>query len=126
LSTFMGVGGGTLLAYTALLVCALICAVVLFVVAYPRTKLLVVLMPAFVLIFSSRSFASYLVMLALPAVVAACSVRVAWADAPSVAAALPSTLTRSFGHEYSAPNWSRTVQSAVAQPPSSHASSAIP
>jgi len=94
LSTFMGVGGGTLLAYTALLVCALICAVVLFVVAYPRTKLLVVLMPAFVLIFSSRSFASYLVMLALPAVVAACSVRVAWADAPSVAAAFWGSVRR--------------------------------
>jgi uncharacterized membrane protein len=86
LSTFMGVGGGTLLAYTALLACALICAVVLFVVAYPRTKLLVVLMPAFVLVFSSRSFASYLVMLALPAVVAACSVRVSWSEAPSVPA----------------------------------------
>jgi len=84
LSTFLGIGGGTLTAYSVLLACALICAVVLFVVAYPRTKLLVVLMPAFVLIFSSRSFASYLLMLALPAVVAACSVQVRWDGAPSV------------------------------------------
>ena len=94
LSTFLGVGGGTLVAYTALLACALICAVVLFVVAYPRTKLLVPLMPAFVLIFSSRSFASYLVMLALPAVVAACSVRVNWSQAPSLAAVFWGSLRR--------------------------------
>jgi len=94
LSTFLGVGGGTLVAYTALLACALICAVVLFVVAYPRTKLLVPLMPAFVLIFSSRSFASYLVMLALPAVVAACSVRVNWSQAPSLAAVFWGSLHR--------------------------------
>jgi len=88
LSTFMGIGGGTLVAYTALLLSAMVCAVVLFVVGYPRTKLLVVLMPAFVLIFSSRSFASYLVMLALPAVVATCSVQVPWSDAASARAAL--------------------------------------
>jgi hypothetical protein len=94
LSTFMGVGGGTLIAYTVLLACALICAVVLFVVAYPRTKLLVPLMPAFVLIFSSRSFASYLVMLALPAVVAACSVQVDWSRAPSLGAVFWGSLRR--------------------------------
>ncbi len=94
LSTFMGVGGGTLVAYTALLLSAMVCAIVLFVVGYPRTKLLVVLMPAFVLIFSSRSFASYLVMLALPAVVATCSVQVRWSDAASARAALWGSLRR--------------------------------
>ena len=94
LSTFMGVGGGTLAAYTALLLSAMVCAIVLFVVGYPRTKLLVVLMPAFVLIFSSRSFASYLVMLALPAVVATCSVQVPWSDAASARAALWGSLRR--------------------------------
>ena len=94
LSTYLGIGGGTLLAYAALLASALICATVLFVVAYPRTKLLVVLMPAFVLVFSSRSLVSYLVMLALPAVVAACSVEVPWSDAASARAALFGSLRR--------------------------------
>lgn len=75
LSTFLGIGGGTLVAYTLLFASALVCALVMFVAGYPRTKALVVFMPALIYAFAARSFASYLVMLALPAIVAACSAR---------------------------------------------------
>ena len=51
-------------------------------------------MPAFVLIFSSRSFASYLVMLALPAVVADCSVQRAVERTPCARAVLWGSLRR--------------------------------
>ena len=73
LSDFMGVGGGSLLAYSFLVGAVTLAAGVVFVVAYPRSKALLVFFPTVILFFASRSYSNYLVMLLLPALVAACS-----------------------------------------------------
>ncbi len=94
LPTVMGVGGGNLVAFTLLMAAALICALVLFVVAYPRTKAVVVLIPALVFLFAARSQPNYFVMLALPAIVAACSVRTPQIQLPAWRTALWGTIRR--------------------------------
>jgi uncharacterized membrane protein len=79
LSLFLGVGGGSLLAYT---VCALVVYLALlsvFAASYPSLKRWAVVFPAFALLFASRSFGSYLVMLLPAALVAAYTVtRASW------------------------------------------------
>jgi len=70
LSLFLGVGGGSLTAYTAAAVAAFGALLVIYVVSYPRLKPLTFVLPAAVLFVSSRSFGSYLVTL-VPAGVAA-------------------------------------------------------
>lgn len=75
LSNFLGLGGGSVETYTILVVAVFICSLTLFTLTYPRSKPIAVLLPSLVLFFSERSFASYLVMLLLPALVAACSIR---------------------------------------------------
>lgn len=76
LSTVAGTGGGNLIAYTALLAAVLLLAAVMFVIGYPRTKPLAVLLPCVVYAFAARSQENYLVMLIPVALVAATTVNV--------------------------------------------------
>lgn len=75
LSNFLGLGGGSLHTYTFVVLAVFICSLVFFVLTYPRSKPIAILLPSLVLFFSERSFANYLVMMLLPTMVAACSVR---------------------------------------------------
>ena len=79
LSNFLGVGGSSVHLYTFLELTVVLLSLIAFIVFYPRTKAIAILIPSIVLFFSERSFASYLVMLLLPALVAACSIQL---DAP--------------------------------------------
>jgi uncharacterized membrane protein len=75
LSLFMGLGGGSLAAYTAALVIVLVAIWVIYVFTYPALKAWAVATPAIVLFFSARSFGSYLVSLLPAAIVAATTIR---------------------------------------------------
>lgn len=75
LSNFLGLGGGSLQTYTILVVSVYFCSVVLFVLTYPRSKPIAILLASLVLFFSERSFSNYFVMLLLPVMVAATSIR---------------------------------------------------
>ena len=74
LSLFLGVGGGSLLAYSVALAVILLWLVATFALTYPSLKRVAVLIPAIVLFFSARSFGSYLVTLLPAALVAAYTV----------------------------------------------------
>lgn len=74
LSLFMGLGGGSLTAYSVALLLAFVVLWLGFVATYPASKYCAVLCPAVVLFFSSRSYGSYLVTLLPPAMVAAFTV----------------------------------------------------
>jgi uncharacterized membrane protein len=74
LSNFLGLGGGSVQTYTILVAAVFICSLMLFALIYPRSKPIAVLLPSLILFFSERSFSNYLVMLLLPALVAACSI----------------------------------------------------
>jgi hypothetical protein len=71
LSLFLGLGGGSLTAYTIALVVVFVSLWLAFVVTYPALKAWAVVAPALVLFFSARSFGSYLVTLLPAALVAA-------------------------------------------------------
>jgi len=71
LSLFLGLGGGSLTAYTLALVVVFAALWLAFVVTYPTLKAWAVVAPALVLFFSARSFGSYLVTLLPAALVAA-------------------------------------------------------
>jgi len=73
-STVLGVGGGNLIVFGLLTAAAALATVVFYVLAYPQTKALAVMLPAIVFFFTARSQTNYFVMLILPAIVAACSV----------------------------------------------------
>jgi uncharacterized membrane protein len=75
LSNFLGVGGSTVHLYTFLEITVILVSLMAFIVFYPRTKGITILLPSLILFFAERSFASYLVMLLLPALVAACSIQ---------------------------------------------------
>ena len=75
LSLFLGLGGGSLLAYSAALVVVLVAMWVIYVFTYPALKACAVAMPAVVLFFSARSFGSYLVTMLPAAIVAAMTIR---------------------------------------------------
>lgn len=60
LSVFLGVGGGSLDAYSALALTVLVASLVVFVATYPRLAPATFLLPSFALFFASRSFGSYL------------------------------------------------------------------
>ena len=94
LSNFLGIGGGLLKVYALLAVSVIILSLVFFVLLYPRTKAIAVLMPSFVLFFSERSFANYLVMLLLPTLVAAGSTRLASVERGTMPLALWGTPRR--------------------------------
>ncbi len=73
LAIFLGIGGGNLFYFSLLLIITFGAFFVIYVATFPRFKALTVLTPSFILFFSARSFASYFVVLALPAIVALCS-----------------------------------------------------
>jgi uncharacterized membrane protein len=75
LSNFLALGGGSLKTYTILVLSVYLCSVVLFVLTYPRSKPVAILLASLVLFFSERSFSNYFVMLLLPMMVAATSIR---------------------------------------------------
>lgn len=74
LSLFLGVGGGSLGAYTVTLLIVLAALFAVYLSAYRLLKGWAVVLPAVVLFFSARSFGSYLVSLVPAAMVAAFSV----------------------------------------------------
>lgn len=75
ISDFLGKGGGSVATYTILFAAICAVSVVLFVLTYPRSKPVMVFFPSIVLFFSERSFSNYLVMLLIPTMVAACTIR---------------------------------------------------
>ena len=75
LSLFLGIGGGSLAAYSAMVLVVLVALLAAFVVTYPASKTWAVVCPAVILFFSGRSFGSYLVNLLPAAAVAAFTVQ---------------------------------------------------
>ena len=75
LTLFLGLGGGSLAAYTVAVVVVFVALWLVFVATYPSLKAWAVLCPTLVLFFSARSFGSYLVTLLPAALVAATSIR---------------------------------------------------
>ncbi|MGC8463981.1 MAG: hypothetical protein ACP5P9_09990 [Acidimicrobiales bacterium] len=69
LSLFLGVGGGSLTAYTVVALLLLVVAWLVFVAAYPRLGAWAFFAPSVALFFAARSFGSYLVMLVPAALV---------------------------------------------------------
>jgi uncharacterized membrane protein len=82
ISDFLGQGGGFLRTYSILFASVALTSVVLFAMTYPRPKAIMVFFPSLILFFSERSFSNYLVMMLLPAIVAACSTRISPQHAP--------------------------------------------
>lgn len=74
LSLFFGVGGGSLLAYSVVLVVVFVALWAAFVATYPSLKGWAVFLPSIVLFFSARSLGSYLVTIFPAALVGACSI----------------------------------------------------
>ena len=74
LTLFLGLGGGSLAAYTVAAVVVYASLWLVFVATYPSLKAWAVLCPTVVLFFGARSFGSYLVTLLPAAIVAAASV----------------------------------------------------
>jgi uncharacterized membrane protein len=75
LSLSLGIGGGSLRAYTLASLVVLAVALACFAVAYPALKPAAFLIPSVFLFFATRSFGSYLVMLIPAATAAAATVR---------------------------------------------------
>ena len=91
LSLFLGIGGGSLSAYSAAVLVAFLALWIAFIVTYPASKVWAVICPALILFFSGRSFGSYLVSLLPAAAVAAFTVRRGFAgeQVPGQALAAP-------------------------------------
>ena len=66
LSLFLHIGGGSMSAFTLIGAVAMLGALAAFVFAYPALKRLLFVLPCIPLAFISRSYGSYLVMLAVP------------------------------------------------------------
>jgi uncharacterized membrane protein len=94
LTLFLGLGGGSLTAYSIMLLVVFLVLWVVFVVTYPSLKLWAVVCPTVVLFFSARSFGSYLVTLLPAALVAATSIR---------------PRARAAGRAHSSRRWTRWV-----------------
>ncbi len=75
LTLFLGFGGGSLAAYSIMLLVVFVVLWLVFVATYPSLKAWAVLCPTVVLFFSARSFGSYLVTLLPAALVAATSIQ---------------------------------------------------
>ncbi len=75
LTLFLGIGGGSLSAYSAAVLVVFATLWVAFIVMYPASKAWAVVCPAAILFFSGRSFGSYLVNLLPAAAVAAFTVQ---------------------------------------------------
>ncbi len=95
LSLFLGLGGGSLTAYTVALVVVFAALWVVFVATYPSLRAWAVIAPALVLFFSARSFGSYLVTLLPAALVAATTLGTGTPDpAPGVGPLVPRRTAR--------------------------------
>jgi hypothetical protein len=80
LSLSLGIGGGSLRAYTVAAAVVLMVALACFAATYPLLKPAAFVLPSVVLFFATRSFGSYLVMLVPAGIVAAAtSTRPGWA-----------------------------------------------
>jgi hypothetical protein len=75
LSLFLGLGGGSITAYTVTLVVVFLALLVTFIATYPTLRALAIVFPAIVLFFSARSFGSYLVTLMPVAIVGALTLK---------------------------------------------------
>lgn len=75
LSLFLGVGGGSITAFSVAAVVVLAALLAAYLASYPLLKGWTFLLPAFVLFFSARSFGSYLVALVPAAFVGAWTMR---------------------------------------------------
>ena len=75
LSLALGIGGGSLLAYTVAAVMVLAALLLLEVVTWPALRSPMVLLPSLVLFFATRSLGSYLVELLPPTLAAAATLR---------------------------------------------------
>src|SRR3984957_8795570 len=75
LSLFLGIGGGSLFAYSIALVVVFVALLAVYLATYPALKPWAVFCPSLILFFSARSFGSYLVTLLPAAIVAAANVR---------------------------------------------------
>lgn len=75
LSLFLHIGGGSLLAYTALSAVLLLGLWVVYLVTYPQLKLWTFIVPSVALFVATRSFGSYLVMLIPASVIAYLTIR---------------------------------------------------
>jgi uncharacterized membrane protein len=80
LSLFLGLGGGSLAAYTVAVVVISLSLWVVFVISYPLLRSWAFLAPTLVLVFSARSFGSYLVTLVPAGLVAATTLGVGAPD----------------------------------------------
>jgi len=87
LSNFARLGGGNLRWFSVLGASGLLLTLAVLVVTYPRGKPVVVFVPSLILFFVERSFASYLIMLLLPLLVAATSAQ--YSSHQGVLAAMP-------------------------------------
>jgi hypothetical protein len=87
LSLFLGLGGGSLTAYSVALAVVLLALFALFLATFPSSKLWAALCPAVVLFFAGRSYGSYLVTLLPAAAVAAFTVSVRKTSASATASA---------------------------------------
>ncbi len=112
LSLFLGLGGGSLSAYTAALVVVFIGLLVVFVATYPRLKFAVIVFPAVVLFFSARSFGSYLVTL-MPIVVVGALTQGHRSEESAVS--LPRHVGRGGGMGHEGPNryWRQLLAASV-------------
>lgn len=88
LSVFLGVGGGSLDAYSALALTVFVASLVVFVATYPRLAPVAFLLPSLALFFASRSFGSYLATF-FPVVVLAAATGKKHADVPAPAVGAP-------------------------------------
>jgi uncharacterized membrane protein len=82
LSLFLGLGGGSLAAYTWTLVVVFLALLATYLSAYSSLRAWAVVCPAIVLFFAARSFGSYLVTLLPVAIVAACTLSPSAGTAP--------------------------------------------
>ncbi len=74
LSLFLGLGGGSLTAYSIAVVVVFLFLWLSYLATYPLLKSWAVVLPAVVLFFSARAFGSYLIMLLPAAIVGACTI----------------------------------------------------
>lgn len=75
LSLYLGLGGGSIGAYSLLAIVVLVVSVACFIAFYGTLKPLAFFLPVFALFFATRSFGSYFVMLLPAAVIAALSTK---------------------------------------------------
>ena len=97
LSLFLGIGGGSLAAYTIASVALALLLLALYAGTYPLLRAATFILPAVVLFFASRSYGSYLVSLVPAALVGAVSVKAPSSPAVPVSTSRRMLRGRSWG-----------------------------